>query len=248
MSDGTIGFVDDGYGWAVWLLPQLEEQSLYDLIKPKESPGIFQITYGKTKAIIPGGDSELAVFRCPTSELPPHVIDLHPSFKHGLGYATSDYKGCTGEGDNGIFFKRIDGLNAKQFTTVDMRYTRTRPADVTDGLSKTIAFGESSYYEVTDLTTVTYAWDWPIWLGAYGTDEPVQFKTDANSLINCQISPKSIAGFKSAMDDDCAFSWHEGGAFFAFCDGSVHFLLETIDVDDYRHLGSKNDGEVVKGF
>ena len=76
----------------------------------------------------------------------------------------------------------------------------------------------------------------------------VLFKTDENALINCLISPKSTANFKNAMDDDCAFSWHEGGAFFAFCDGSVHFLLETIDVDDYRHLGSKNDGEVVKGF
>src|SRR5262245_11107518 len=41
VADGTVGFVDDGFGWAVWLLPQLEEQPLYDRIKPKESPGIF---------------------------------------------------------------------------------------------------------------------------------------------------------------------------------------------------------------
>ena len=32
--------------------------------------------------------------------------DLHPQLVHGLGYATSDYKASTGEGDNGIFFRR----------------------------------------------------------------------------------------------------------------------------------------------
>jgi Protein of unknown function (DUF1559) len=119
---------------------------------------------------------------------------------------------------------------------------------VTDGLSKTIALGESSYYEVTALVSTTFNWDWPIWLGAYGTDEAVLFKTDGNAHINCLIVPKSIANFKNAEDDDCAFSWHHGGAFFAFADGSVHFLLETIDIDDYRHLGGKNDGEVIKGL
>ena len=248
VSDGTIGFKDDGYGWAVWLLPQLEEQPLYDRIKPTEHPGIFIWTYNLTKQIIPGGDTALPVFRCPSSELLPHVNEMPPSWAHANGYATSDYKACTGEGDNGIFFKRADGLAAQQFGTVQMRYTRTRPADVTDGLSKTIAFGESAYYEVVDLVGTTIIYDWPIWLGAYGTDEPVQFKTDANALINCLIVPKSIANFPRAMDDDCAFSWHEGGAFFAFADGSVHFLLEEIDIDDYRHLGSKNDGEIVKAF
>ena len=256
LSDGTDGFQNDGYGWAVWLLPNLEEQALYDRIKPKSAPGIFQWTYNLNKKIIPGGDTILPVFRCPTSELGPLSIGLHPQLVHGEGYATSDYKACTGEGDNGIFFRRADGLAAIQ-GKAKMNYTRSRPADVTDGLSKTIALGESAYYDVTELPSATYIYRWPIWLGAYGknggentygVDEVVLFKTDANAVINCLISPKAVAYFKTAMDDDCAFSWHEGGAYFAFADGSVHFLLETIDIDDYRHLGSKNDGEIIRGF
>jgi prepilin-type N-terminal cleavage/methylation domain-containing protein len=247
VSDGAIGFQNDGYGWAVWLLPYLEEQPLYDQIKPTEYPGIFIWTYNLTKKIIPGGDAPLPVFRCPTSELLSHVNEMPPQWVHANGYATSDYKACNGEGDNGIFFRRADGLAAIQGGT-KMNYTRSRPADVTDGISKTIAFGESAYYETVDLVGTAIIFDWPIWLGAYGTDEAVLFKTDANALINCLIVPKSIANFSRAMDDDCAFSWHEGGAFFAFADGSVHFLVEEIDIDDYRHLGSKNDGEIIKGF
>jgi prepilin-type processing-associated H-X9-DG protein len=100
------------------------------------------------------------------------------------------------------------------------------------------------------LTSVSYNYDWPIWMGGYGkgSDEPVLFKTAEDAPINCLISPKSIANFVNASDDDCAFSWHVDGAYFAFADGSVHFLLETIDIEDYGRLGSKNDGEVIKGF
>jgi prepilin-type processing-associated H-X9-DG protein len=42
----------------------------------------------------------------------------------------------------------------------------------------------------------------------------------------------------------CA-SRHPGGAQFLFCDGSVHFLAETINAVTYGRLGNKWDGETV---
>jgi prepilin-type N-terminal cleavage/methylation domain-containing protein len=246
----------DGFGWAVWLLPQLEEQPLYDRIAPKETPGIFRTTFTTTKTIIPGGDTVLPVFRCPTSELPPRAVDLEPALMAGNGYATSDYKACTGEGDSGIFFKRSDGWNAN-------KETRVRARDVTDGLSKTIALGESAYY--IDVGAGRYT-DWPIWMGAYGggdPDEAVLFKTQPPSEINCRVAQKSLPSLRrnyalGPVDDDCAFSWHDGGAFFAFADGSVHFLVESISDSNntnsdnmsliYRRLGTKDDGLVVENF
>jgi prepilin-type processing-associated H-X9-DG protein len=174
----------------------------------------------------------------------------------GVGYATNDYKACTGEGDSGIFFKRSDGWENNQ-------ETRVRSRDVTDGLSKTIALGESAYY--IDLGNGRYH-DWPIWMGAYGggdPDEAVLFKTQPPSEINCSVSPKSLHSLRrnyalGPEDDDCAFSWHNGGAFFAFADGSVHFLEESIsqwnntNSDNmtliYRRLGTKDDGLVIKDF
>jgi hypothetical protein len=174
------------------------------------------------------------------------------AWPHANGYATSDYKACTGLGDNGIFFKPDDGIRST-WRGDRMYYERTRPEDVTDGLSHTIAFGESSYYLIHRSSRRNDRW--PVWIGGYGHggDEATLFKTEWNAPINCEIAPKSIDNFVERVsgrppgprDDDCAFSWHEGGAYFAFADASVHFLRDEIDMQTYLDLGTKNDGNVV---
>ena len=40
-------------------------------------------------------------------------------------------------------------------------------------------------------------------------------------------------------------SKHPGGANVVFCDGSVHFLPETIAFDTYARLGNRRDAKVV---
>ena len=51
------------------------------------------------------------------------------------------------------------------------------------------------------------------------------------------MSPTFVGGFGSA---------HPGkGANFAFGDGSVRFLKQTIDQSVYRRLGHRADGEVI---
>jgi prepilin-type processing-associated H-X9-DG protein len=48
-----------------------------------------------------------------------------------------------------------------------------------------------------------------------------------------------------AINDDCAFSFHAGGAQFAFADGSVHFLSENIASDTYCNIHSISDGQTL---
>jgi prepilin-type processing-associated H-X9-DG protein len=38
---------------------------------------------------------------------------------------------------------------------------------------------------------------------------------------------------------------HPGGANFAFADGSVRFIKNSIDLNAYRGLGTRSGGEVV---
>jgi prepilin-type N-terminal cleavage/methylation domain-containing protein len=262
---GGIGAsIDDGYGWATQLLPALEQQAVYRQIHNKQTvtnsgtlpyPGIIERHFRATGRIIAGGDAVLQVFRCPSSLLDSHATNMGTSWPHANGYATSDYKACTGLGDSGIFFKPDDGARAR-WNGDRMYYERTRPEDVTDGLSQTIAFGESGYYLVQRNGGRSNRW--PVWIGGYGHggDEATLFKTDSEAPINCEIYPKTFDGLversggrpPGPRDDDCAFSWHDGGAYFAFADSSVHFLRDEIDMRTYENLGTKNDGNVIAPY
>jgi prepilin-type processing-associated H-X9-DG protein len=52
-------------------------------------------------------------------------------------------------------------------------------------------------------------------------------------------------GCRFGADAKGFVSFHPGGANFAFCDGSVHFLKQSISMPTYCALGSRNGGEVV---
>jgi prepilin-type processing-associated H-X9-DG protein len=48
----------------------------------------------------------------------------------------------------------------------------------------------------------------------------------------------SVGGFGSA---------HQGGAQFAFGDGSVHFLSLNLNPQIFKYLGNRADGELIQG-
>lgn len=122
--------------------------------------------------------------------------------------------------------------------------TRVTIKSVKDGTSKTIALGESAYYD--------NGIKFPVWIGAPDNDESALFKTEE---LGCPIATavppnggtwKSTDGSNLRSDfDDCAFSWHPGGINFVFADGSVHFISYDIDLLTYQNLGDRYDGYTI---
>lgn len=279
-EESATGFCDRGFGWVVDTLPFLEQQSLYDTVNDPTGlplgdgdtfpfPNILQFGPVMLKQQVwRGGDQVLPSYRCPSSPLPPAAVDCVPSFVNG--YATSDYKGSNGWADTGIFHHLCDNARAalRRVGIEDSlgnarSITQVKPANITDGMSKTLMIGEAAYYVRTRVQGQGEGnTDWPVWIGGVTSDENTLFKTAEDAPINCGISPKTIGSFyygtrpgeditkqfSGPLDDDCAFSWHHGGAMFAYCDGSVHFLPENIEFEIYRRLGSRNDGLPVSGL
>jgi prepilin-type N-terminal cleavage/methylation domain-containing protein/prepilin-type processing-associated H-X9-DG protein len=98
-----------------------------------------------------------------------------------------------------------------------------RLSSITDGTSNTIALGERAHgkFSTGDLN----CWNW--WVsGNYGDTQFTEFYP---------INPFNKIGYDigtGIQADDFvlgASSFHPGGANFAFCDGSVRFLKESID-------------------
>lgn len=120
------------------------------------------------------------------------------------------------------------------------RYAHTtKLKQITDGLSKTIFFGESRP-DCSDHTQEGWAAS-NNGGGLVSTIIPINYDTcNHDDVEGVPFQHKKCnwfteLGFRSA---------HAGGANFGYGDGSVHFLPPDIDMWVYQYLGDKADGQV----
>ena len=236
-------------------------------------PGIFRAAR-QAGMLIPGGDAVISGFLCPSvdqSAIPLRAPDESYYGAGGppdnAGYGACHYKGSRGYCDNGIFLRLQEMLSSGTCNTVDIDgdgqisstypspdliikkpFRKVRIKNVTDGTSKTIAVGEAAYVWTGGSRPSE---SFPIWLGASGEDGAVLFKTEdpincnAGQVKNFPLSSTDLFYFPNGNEDDCSFGWHVGGTQFVFCDGSVHFLTESVDLRVFALLGERNDGVVI---
>jgi prepilin-type N-terminal cleavage/methylation domain-containing protein/prepilin-type processing-associated H-X9-DG protein len=142
-------------------------------------------------------------------------------------------------------------------------------SQVTDGTSNTFFFGEMSKYknepgnESFQFSNVVGAWG-DAWLGVRITggafvipklnSPPDPTQTQLSKCFGTSVQPpdwfdpvKNKAGLPSCMVlGPWGFrSFHPGGANFAFVDGSVKFIKDSVSYQAYRALGTRAGGEVV---
>ncbi len=141
---------------------------------------------------------------------------------------------------------------------------------VTDGMSNTFLIGEMSRFPNEQWSTtwmwanLAGAWQDPTWWsngyrvtgGAFVLAPPnTPADTTGNILYacfnNCNYPPDwlnnaAIPGGPCNSLGQWAFrSFHPGGVNFAMADGSVRFIKNSVNLNTYRALGTRNLGEVV---
>lgn len=278
---------EDGLGWASRLLNFIEERGTHDVLVGNQlnmtapgfdldfrgdpwKPGIFATANAMGMLPLPGADTVISAFLCPTVAMPDRAQDLgyyrtgltptYPPYLN-VGHGASHYKASRGYCDRGMFLRTAEALSLQTCGEVDINGDgeldendrvqklpkRTiRMRDVLDGSSKTISIGESAYS--------VRPRDYPAWIGSYQEDGSVLFKT--RDPINCNLSGFSMPLTEFEEDrlpggtrsDDCSMSWHPGGAQFAFVDGSARFLSDALDRRVFVLLGERVDGEVIHDF
>jgi len=248
-----------GWGWASYLLPYLEQDNVYKQINFNQPVGT-----GVNAQI---SQQPLAIYQCPSDAfLFPPVIDVYDSnFAIIARVAKSNYVACNGweecfngaggDPQPGPGADGLAGLYGPAGRGPFYRNSRTRAAEVTDGLSNTIFVGERSNDHAPSTWTGAVAGGrCPAWManGPIGGPSP----PPGPPYDNADWGEAWVFGHTNAthlpsadfpiFDPDTFYSMHTGrGANFLFGDGSVHFLTSSINPNTYQALGTMAGGEVA---
>jgi prepilin-type N-terminal cleavage/methylation domain-containing protein/prepilin-type processing-associated H-X9-DG protein len=251
-----------GAGWIVEVLPQLEQQGLYGQFKPyldKPWLALKQGLNANVPALRAAIQTQPEILLCPSNELRGPRDDQFPFTGNQIDggpapVAVKHYKGNSGDGafepqpaESPVGFWTYNPLINCYNSGVDCfgifwRYTYYRGGvklkEITDGTSNTLLIGESSPEDGN-----SPAWssdgDWGI--------AGVQLNWDWETKGAClDSSGKPTPWLRTCWPLMRGFrSKHPGGVTFAFVDGNVRFLSDSIEHKTYRALSTKSSGEVI---
>jgi prepilin-type N-terminal cleavage/methylation domain-containing protein len=247
----NVGGGSPDWGWMALILPFVEQNNLYQLCNVPNDPLINHMNYLS---------NSLPLFLCPSD---PSGLSswTYNADTWGMQVGTTNYFACLGAdwggdpGPNGwasqgwpggldlrwcnqssITPNEWDGLDYgdgafygyEQYAWGDNRGGNPF-ASITDGLSNTFMIGEG-------LVNASY-WNW--W--AYGN----------GSIRTCAIGPNAVSQSGAPYqawdwpNNFCFSSGHTQGVQFVYCDGSVHFVPNSVSLTVYRAVATRAGGEIA---
>jgi prepilin-type N-terminal cleavage/methylation domain-containing protein/prepilin-type processing-associated H-X9-DG protein len=230
------------------LLPFLEQGNLYQqLYTLAVQKGTFMGQYSKGFGETPGSDiaTPLPVLACPSDHLPsPPTTQSLSNVYIGLTSYLGNWESSSSPGNDGIFV--LPSVHPVSLLSI------------TDGTSNTILFGERYNYDqnwsFVQMCTPAYANIAFSSLSAWGTYGSFQGPDGVGSSpLNSTFGSTSCSSINESARYSTYGSGHNQGANFAFCDGSVHFISNSINNAAtvangntlLQALCTRNGGEVV---
>ena len=264
-DDPNCGGAYYGHTAMSYILPYIEGSNQYNAIN-------YSLPYnrfGQTTAFY----TKVASYICPTDG---SAVSLPAAF---IATAQTSYAPVRGIREN-IFWtqagpnasNRCGANDSEGLFGANISY---RIAEVTDGTSNTMMFGETSRFKEEESSSshfsfwnVAAAWVGPPWTAAapiWPGDVRITGGAFVVPVLNsppvtnggpaCQenvAAPHSLNWSLPANNPPCLYlgqwgfrSRHPGGANFGFADGSVKFIKDSINYLVYRTLGTRNGGEVT---
>jgi len=215
----------------VRMLPFTEQSPMYNAVN-------FNLTrYAVDNITIAG--VQMTVLNCPSDQtdqtqiLPPPPYGTTPGWNYGYDVYPPGYtQAFTSYGGNsGTYISKyyigIYSTNPQQVLSqmngVIYDESAVRIAQITDGTSNTFLFGERAHFLLKFIDPL-YAISDSAWnTGQY-------YDTLVSTFYPSNLNTQSAAGIKSYtyFGPSAASSMHPGGLNFAFCDGSVRFIKNSI--------------------
>jgi prepilin-type N-terminal cleavage/methylation domain-containing protein/prepilin-type processing-associated H-X9-DG protein len=247
----------------VLLLPFLEQDNVYRLYNPRAASSSYTGTVpGATfpASVVGSGNdviasTPLAVFRCPSDNGDP--LEPHSELGHYTIDPSSNLRGVKTNYDFSVQYwewrcnawattpawNATTGVGRRMFG----ENSTTRIADVADGLSNTIAMGETT---LTSANGTTPAWAYRGWVQVGVDPSPAMHAGGINVWMSPWTNPPDLTRTQVPLRGRVgSWSWpgslHPGGCNFLFGDGSVHFVTEGTARTTMNLLAAMADGGVV---
>ncbi len=219
-----------GWGWAAFLLPQMEQQNLYNAIQFTQN---IEAPANSAPRVQP-----LKPYVCPSDSVSPTWTATKYDLAGKPIASICEVAAASYVGNFGVSEPGVDGEG------IFFRNSKVTIGEVTDGTSLTMLVGERSF-----------RWAEATWVGAVASASMV---TSANSPAQPGewVSSGFVLGhtFEGAggpgspgTEGNGFSSQHSQGAHFVFVDGHVQFLRTAMDHQVYRALSTRAGGEVVGG-
>jgi prepilin-type N-terminal cleavage/methylation domain-containing protein/prepilin-type processing-associated H-X9-DG protein len=223
-----------GKGWIVCILPQMEQQALFDIFAQHGFNGDINSNQGiKNPNCRPALTQQLPFLNCPSDGSSKKLSTEQFQFT-GIPVALTNYKGVLGDGRMG------GGSSIHPSPTPDCHNTTNCPGlfyrnnyqdgitidSIKDGTSNTFMIGEDvaehNHHSMAFYCNGDYA--------------------SCHAPLNYMPNPPTPGSWWNVISFR---SRHGGGANFALADGSVRYINDSINYDLYRALSTKSRGEVV---
>jgi prepilin-type N-terminal cleavage/methylation domain-containing protein len=249
--------------WVVSLSPYLEQDPFYQQWLATVT------TSSPATARAKGGPNSLQAtvikpLVCPADALPnPPIAQIvapgvNPGYPDGLYSSLTSYGPNTGTRG---WASNFDPPKVDDGVFLVLTSKSVRIADITDGTSSTILFGETYY---RDPLWKTFS-DQCLWAPSQHLDDMTQMAAwnsyssvarNALAQINWQLAPSDVGGpFPGPFTPPCYDlmykrlgsygSGHGGGANVVSADGSVHFLRDSLSLATLQALSTRAGGEVI---
>jgi prepilin-type N-terminal cleavage/methylation domain-containing protein/prepilin-type processing-associated H-X9-DG protein len=289
-------------GWAVAILPNLEQQALYSATNysfPVQDPTNTNLTLATTKLstyICPSESNSTGPAAAVATALgsalwansfinyaanvggPSPIMAwsgaITPMANGGTGANSLDYSNgnvgthsiasfTDGTSNTACFSEKLSGLNSTTMMVYpgssgnSLRVVFQIPTTVSpdQGNATQALQVVQACQNVPTSATAPASDDWltgSIWAGGHGSTLRFNAYTHFNSPngLSCADTSVSTSGTDMQLPGDysdpiTASSNHSGGVNVGFCDGSVHFIKNSVSLQVWWALGSRNQGEVI---